>query len=202
MWDDTLGSDHYLVLTRIGALVPISWAFLFSNLENFIEIHESKMLCPNFDSIASYEIFIKGVNDAVTSACPAPKPPCSLRKDRLNSYSKNNALKKLSTSRDQRRELNTYLTQPGGIPSGNFVNPFVEHHLSLEFRELLKLSKADLLNLIWPLVPRSETWSTDFALLPTEIWACFVRGKVTAGFFLDLKGAFPSVIPQILVDDL
>ena len=49
---------------------------------------------------------------------------------------------------------------------------------------------------------RGRSCADNLAILATEIWSGFVAGEVTAGLFLDLKGAFPSVIPQILIEDL
>ena len=49
---------------------------------------------------------------------------------------------------------------------------------------------------------KSRSCADNLALLSTEIWTGFVKGEVTAGLFLDLKGAFPSVVPQILMEDL
>ena len=42
----------------------------------------------------------------------------------------------------------------------------------------------------------------NLAILLSEVFSGFTSGEVVAGLFLDLKGAFPSVIPQILTEDL
>lgn len=49
---------------------------------------------------------------------------------------------------------------------------------------------------------KGKSCADNLSLITTEIWKGFVEGEVTAGLFLDLKGAFPSVVPNILMEDL
>lgn len=49
---------------------------------------------------------------------------------------------------------------------------------------------------------KEKSCADNLSLISTDIWTGFVEKKVTAILFLDLKGAFPSVIPQILIEDL
>ena len=49
---------------------------------------------------------------------------------------------------------------------------------------------------------KSRSCADNLAVLSTEVWTGFASMEVTAGLFLDLKGAFPSVIPQLLMEDL
>lgn len=70
----------------------------------------------------------------------------------------------------------------------NRLSWFLEHHLHLSpsqfgFR-------------------KSKSCADNLAIISTEIFTGFTQGEVTAGLFLDLKGAFPSVVPQILTKDL
>ena len=41
----------------------------------------------------------------------------------------------------------------------------------------------------------------NLAVLSTEVWTGFASREVTAGLCLDFKGAFPSVTPQLLMEE-
>lgn len=49
---------------------------------------------------------------------------------------------------------------------------------------------------------KGKSCADNLSLITTEIWTGFVKKEVTSVLFLDLKGAFPSVIPQILAEGL
>lgn len=80
---------------------------------------------------------------------------------------------------------------------------------------LFKISEKLIYNrLIW-LIERDKILSprqfgfrkgkscTDcLSLLSTEIWTGLAQREITGALFLDIKGAFPSVVPNILIKDL
>lgn len=49
---------------------------------------------------------------------------------------------------------------------------------------------------------KGKSCADNLAILSTEIWTGLANNEITAGLFLDLKGAFPSVVPSILIQDL
>ena len=87
VWDDTLGSDHFPVITSLGVIVPISpycshkynlktinWPKFSSFLSKFIKEKKLNVESPSSDPLVSYEIFVEGVDKAVLAACPPLKP--------------------------------------------------------------------------------------------------------------------------------
>lgn len=49
---------------------------------------------------------------------------------------------------------------------------------------------------------KGKSCADNLAILASEVWTGFVNREVTAAAFLDIKGAFPSVSPQLLTEDL
>ncbi|XP_033218359.1 uncharacterized protein LOC117173824 [Belonocnema kinseyi] len=87
VWNDSLGSDHFPVISSIGVSVTkapfqshrykfkrINWFSFSSKLSESISQDAELSESTNSDCISKYEAFVKSVDEAVLAACQRAKP--------------------------------------------------------------------------------------------------------------------------------
>lgn len=83
VWEDTLGSDHFPVITSLGVAIPISkctshkynlknisWISFSSCLTDFIEESKLSSTYPHLNVLDNYNLFVKDIDEAITIATP------------------------------------------------------------------------------------------------------------------------------------
>lgn len=86
VWDDNLGSDHFPVISTIGADVPIShykshkynlknisWPIFSDTVSKFVEENDNRLTSNDSNTIESYDLFVHGLDEAVKASTPQPK---------------------------------------------------------------------------------------------------------------------------------